>query len=223
MRSGKKTIEEVASEIKRLKKEALNHNCMMSSACQQDHVCKLDRRIDELQDELNELAALPVVKPVDEPIQAQSSITNPADDKKMPHERSSFLDSDAFKQVKAMLTKAGWTCTDNVTDDKVTSVTVTKTDKKDDPNYQFEIQQHCVMSQSTEKETFKAMLTAFKQLHPNETPRIHTNLEANMQKWKEVYCEVYAQKSVPEGVVKLVAQKPAPEVKEETPPPRLGR
>lgn len=225
MRSGKKTIEDLRSEFELLKKEKRKHECMLSPACEKDHVCKFDRRMDELKEELRKLGGESAAKPeqVAEPELARSSITNPADDTTMPHERSSFLDSDAFKQVKAMLTNDGWTCTDNVTDGKITSVTVTKDDKKDDPNYQFEIQQHCVMSQSTEKETFKAMLMAFKQLHPGVTPRIQTNPEENIKKWEDVYCEVYEQKSVPQGVVKFVGPKPAPEAKEETPPPRPGR
>ncbi len=65
---------------------------------------------------------------------------------------------------------------------------------------------------STNLETFKAILTAMKGAHPDRIPRIQTNSNENAQLWEAAYKEIYG-KDAPKPAVAIVVKPvtPAPE------------
>jgi hypothetical protein len=153
-----------------------------------------------------------------EPLAATKSVLTAEPKAEPKAEVTSYLDPAPLKLIQAKLKELKWSVeahTDR--DGNVHSATAKKGTET------IKIAKQKFSTQSKDVETFKAMLEAFKAVHPDKAPSVSVEAEAMKKLWEQAYKAVYPGSPVPDNFVRMADKKEEDKPEPRAPSPRMGR
>lgn len=157
-----------------------------------------------------------------EPLAATKSVLTAKPDAEPKAEKkvevASYLDPEPLELIRAKLKELKWSVEAHPDrDGNVHSATAKKGTET------IKIAKQKFSTQSKDVETFKAMLEAFKAVHPDKAPSVSVEAEAMKKLWEQAYKAVYAGSPVPDNFVRMADKKEEDKPEPRAVSPRMGR